>query len=88
MKRRLGGNLVIAVEDDDKRRSETLVERLEVAAREYRKAGVILGRELGQAGRLALGELGGGGIEIVEERRDVAVALVELVPQGRELAVL
>jgi len=86
--RGLRRHLVVAVKDDGEGRPKSLVERLEKTTRENGQSRVIFGSELRQTWRLAPGELVRCGVKIVENRGDVGIALVELVPQRGELAVL
>ena len=78
----LGGrrDLVIAVEHHRERRLEQRVERLEIAPREHGQRGVVFGPEQRQRFRRSRRELLGSEAQIVEERRRIGIALVELVP--------
>jgi hypothetical protein len=77
MQLRGGRHFLIAVEDHGEGRLQTRVQDLEVAAREERQPRLGVGRE--QRQRLALHR--GGQAEVMEERGDVGIAVVDLVPQ-------
>jgi hypothetical protein len=72
---------LVAVEHHGERHLELSIQALEITPREHAEAGLIFRREQGQA--LAL-ERSGGEAEVVEERGDIGVALVELIPERRD----
>lgn len=86
--RRVGGELVVVVEDQHRHASHPREEAAEPVAREHRQAGQVLGGEvrqrLGPAAAAHRRRLP----EVVEERRDVAVGGVDPVPGGAQPACL
>ena len=72
---------MIAVEHDHERGLQLGEQALKVAPREYGQSGLIFRREQWQALALARLEIGRGERKVVEESRDVGVAVVELIPE-------
>ena len=81
VQRRGGRHLLVAVEDHGERRLQLREQPLEVAPREHREAGLVFGRKQRQALALAGLEIGRRKAQVIEERGDVGIAFVELVPK-------
>ena len=84
----LGGQVgSAAVQHQRERRCELGEQALEVAPREDGEAGLVLRREERELLALAFARAGGEA-EVIEERGDVGVAFVELVPERRDLGLV
>jgi hypothetical protein len=82
------GHAVVVVEDEDEGGLEAREQTLEVSQSEDGEASTVLGREQGKKRAPARRRAGGSERHVVEERRDVDVALVDAVPEAAQLALV
>ncbi len=86
VQRRARRHFVIVVEDQHERCLDACRQCFEIAAREHRNVRVELGPQLRQHLAIELQRVGSREAEVVEERRQIAVAAIELIPQMRNAA--
>ena len=81
-----GIDVFVVVEDDDRRRRQQREQGLEAAPGKARHVGQELAGQQRQFSALPASERRGGLSQVVEKRRRVAVAFVDVVPEGGQAA--
>jgi len=86
MERGVGRHLLVVVEYERERRLETSAERFKIAPRENGQAGEVFGGQVRQRLAQPWCSIGDGHAQIMEERTEVTVPRVQLIPKVAQIA--